>query len=50
MTDILKLDDQIYIEEGYRKEHLDKAITLYELDKRDEVSSVRRISGDEESL
>lgn len=37
----MKLDDQIYITEGIRKEQLDKAITYYGLDKKDDVGNVR---------
>lgn len=34
MLEIMKLDDQIYIEEGFRKEQIDKAITQYDIDER----------------
>jgi hypothetical protein len=30
----IKLDDQIYVEEGFRKEQVEKAIILYGLDKK----------------
>jgi hypothetical protein len=30
---MMKFDDMLYIEEGVRREHLDKAIVLYGLDK-----------------
>lgn len=44
MVDLLRLDDQIYLEEGFRKEQMDRAISLYGLDKEDE-NKVRKLSG-----
>lgn len=35
MLEIMKLDDQIYIEEGFRKEQIDKAIVEYGIDERE---------------
>ena len=32
---LAKFDDDIFIQEGYRKEHIDKAIEIYGLDKEE---------------
>jgi len=32
----MKLDDQIYVDEGLRKEQVDKAIAMFGLDKDEE--------------
>jgi hypothetical protein len=47
MLDLMKIDDQIYLEEGFRKEHMDRAISHYGLDKEEEDEAVRdlRIGG-----
>ena len=34
--EIMKFDDTLFIEEGFRREQIDKAVQLYELDKEKE--------------
>lgn len=34
MIELMKFDDQIYIEEGFRREQIDKAVTHYGFDKQ----------------
>ena len=34
MIELMKFDDQMYIEEGFRREHIDKAVTSYGIDKQ----------------
>ena len=34
MIEIMKFDDALYMEEGIRREQLDKAVALYGLDKK----------------
>ena len=46
MVDMLKFDDQIFVDEGVRKEHLEKAIALYGLDKNQSFENVRKLSED----
>ena len=36
VLEISKFDDQLYIEEGFRKEEIERAIEVYQLDKRTE--------------
>lgn len=40
MIDIMKLDDKIYVEQGFRKEQIDKAIEKYGLDKRRDLGGI----------
>lgn len=40
MIDIMKLDDRIYVDQGFRKEQIDKAIEKYGLDKRRDLGGV----------
>lgn len=35
MVDLMKFDDAIFIEEGFRREHVDKAVSHYGLDKQE---------------
>lgn len=41
MLGIARFDDTIFIEEGFRKEQVDKAITFYEIDKEQEEQERR---------
>ena len=38
VMEMAKFDDTIFIEEGFRKEQIDKAIEIYELDKEDQAA------------
>lgn len=34
MIELMKFDDKLFIEEGFRREHIDKAVTSYGLDRQ----------------